>query len=221
MYIDHGAGGRVAVMQSDRPAPGEELNPGQPTVPRPAATVILLRGGEDRLEVLLVRRSPRARFMAGVWVFPGGAVDAHEGEGEDALRAAAVRELAEEAGIALASPAALVPFSRWITPAQVKTRFDTWFFLAIAPAGAEPAVDEQEIVAWRWYKPRAALAAARAGEILLVFPTIKHLEQLSTFPSSDALLEHARDREVRPVEPRVLVSGETARIVLPGEPGYE
>ncbi|MEA2197217.1 MAG: hypothetical protein QOJ25_1268 [Solirubrobacteraceae bacterium] len=207
-------------MHADRPAPGEELNPGAPTTPRPAATVILLRGNDRTLEVLLVQRNPDARFMAGAWVFPGGAVDPHEGEGDAALRAAAVREVAEEAGIALPRPEALVPFSRWITPAQVKTRFDTWFYLAMAPAGAEPAVDGQEIVSWRWYQPEAALAAARSGEILLVFPTIKHLEQVSAFGSAEDLFAHARGREVRPVEPRVLMSGETARIVLPGEPGY-
>jgi len=57
--------------------------------------------------------------------------------------------------------------------------------------------------------------------MLLVFPTIKHLEQLSTFATAGELLEYARGREVRPVEPRVLLSGETARIVLPGEPGYD
>jgi 8-oxo-dGTP pyrophosphatase MutT (NUDIX family) len=208
-------------MQLDRPGPGEELNPGQPTVPRQAATVILLRGGARSLEVLLVKRSPEARFMAGAWVFPGGAVDAHEGEGERSRRAAAVREVAEEAGIALSGAKALVPFSRWITPPQVRTRFDTWFYLAASPAGSEPAVDGHEIVDWGWYEPRTALEAARAGEMLLVFPTIKHLEQLSTFATAGELLEYARGREVRPVEPRVLLSGETARIVLPGEPGYD
>lgn len=208
-------------MRADLPGPGEELGAGPPTIPRAAATVIILRGGEDALEVLLVQRNPQARFMAGAWVFPGGAVDAAEGVGDVALRAAAVREVAEEAGIALSSPAALIPFSRWITPAQVKTRFDTWFYLAIAPAGARPAIDGQEIVQWRWYEPRAALAAARAGEILLVFPTIKHLEEISAFTSAEALLEHAREREVRPVEPKVLRSGQTARIVLPGDPGYD
>jgi 8-oxo-dGTP pyrophosphatase MutT (NUDIX family) len=208
-------------MQADHPAPGEELNRGEPTQPRPAATVILMRAGPSPLQVLLVQRNPAARFMGGAWVFPGGSVDAREGDGDGALRAAAVRELAEEAGIALDSPAALVPFSRWITPAQVKTRFDTWFFLALAPPGAQPTVDEQEIVQWRWYEPRAALAAARAGEIFLVFPTIKHLEQLSAFASGNELLAHARGRRVLPVEPRVLTTGETARIVLPGEPGYD
>jgi 8-oxo-dGTP pyrophosphatase MutT (NUDIX family) len=209
-------------MEVDRPAPGEELNPGQATVPRPAATVILLRGGDHSLEVLLVKRNPEARFMGGAWVFPGGSVDAEEGEGDAALRAAAVREVAEEAGIALVSASALVPYSRWITPAQVKIRFDTWFYLAVVPPGAEPTIDGQEIVQWGWYEPQTALAAARAGEILLVFPTIKHLEQISTFASADALLEHARGREIRPVEPRVLMAGgETARVVLPGEPGYD
>jgi hypothetical protein len=82
-------------------------------------------------------------------------------------------------------------------------------------------VDGQEIVQWRWYQPGAALAAARAGEIFLVFPTIKHLEQLSAFATADTLLEHARGRQILPVEPKVLTTGETARIVLPGEPGYD
>jgi 8-oxo-dGTP pyrophosphatase MutT (NUDIX family) len=208
-------------MQVNHPAPGEELNSGQPTVPRQAATVILLRGGDHALEVLLVKRNPQARFMGGAWVFPGGSVDAQEGVGEGSRRAAALREVAEEAGIVLASADVLVPFSRWITPAQVKTRFDTWFYLAVGPAGAEPTIDGHEIVAWRWYDPQGALDAARNGEILLVFPTIKHLEQLATFASADALLEYARGREVRPVEPKVLATGETARIVLPGEPGYD
>jgi 8-oxo-dGTP pyrophosphatase MutT (NUDIX family) len=204
-----------------RPAPGEELNSGPPTTPRPAATVIVLRGGADDLEVLLVKRNPEARFMGGAWVFPGGAVDRQEGEGDAALRAAALRELREEAGITLADASELVPFSRWITPAQVKTRFDAWFYLAPLPSGAEPIIDGNEVVDVRWYEPETALEAGRQGELLLVFPTIKHLEHLSRFSSADELLTHARGKEVRPVQPRVLISGETARIVLPGEPDYD
>src|SRR6185436_20389289 len=107
---------------------GEELREGgEETVPRQAATVILLRGGAETLEVLLVRRTPKARFMGGVWVFPGGAVDTTEGDGDAAHRAAAIRELQEEAAITLDDPAALVKFSRWITPKQVQIRFDTHF----------------------------------------------------------------------------------------------
>jgi 8-oxo-dGTP pyrophosphatase MutT (NUDIX family) len=207
-------------VDEDRAEPGAELNAGRATVPRLAATVIVLRGGGEGLEVLLVQRNPAARFMGGAWVFPGGSVAAHEGSGDAALRAAAVREVREEAGIELPDPRALLPFSRWITPAEVKTRFDTWFFLAPMPAGATPRADGGEVVDARWYAPAEALEAGRRGELLLVFPTIKHLEQLSSFASVDALLAHARGKEVRPVQPRVLVSGETARIVLPGEPGY-
>src|SRR4051795_7918078 len=117
-------------MAAHGPEPGTTLNTGEPTVPRQAAPVIVLRGGARRLEVLMVQRTPAARFMGGAWVFPGGAVDAHEGEGEAAHRIAAVRELAEEAAIEGVDAAALVRFSRWITPAAVKVRFDTHFFLA-------------------------------------------------------------------------------------------
>jgi 8-oxo-dGTP pyrophosphatase MutT (NUDIX family) len=208
-------------VENARPGPGEELNAGQETVPRQAATVILLRGGDGGLEVLLAQRNPAARFMGGAWVFPGGAVSPGDGDGEAGLRAAAVRELREEAGIGLPTPAELVAFSRWITPAAVKIRYDTWFFLAELPAGEEPRIDREEVVDARWFTPTGALSAARAGEILLVFPTIKHLEQLSGFTSVADLLAHARTREVGPVQPRVLGTGETARIVLPGEAGYD
>src|SRR5918912_4483271 len=110
-------------MQVDRPGPGEELNTGAVTVPRVAASVIVLRDSPDGPEVLLVRRNPAARFMGGAWVFPGGAV--RDGE---APADAALRELGEEAGMRLDGGAErLVPFSRWITPAEVKIRFDTFF----------------------------------------------------------------------------------------------
>jgi len=207
-------------MSIDRPGPEQPLNFGERTVPRPAGTVILLRGGASALEVLLVQRNPNARFMGGAWVFPGGAVDRDEGHGDSALRGAAIRELEEEAGISIGDPSELVPFSRWITPAEVEIRFDTWFFLAPLPAGAQARVDGSEVVDARWYSPTGALEARTRGELFLVFPTIKHLEQLSAFDSADALLAHARGREVHPVQPRVVTQGETARIVLPGEPGY-
>jgi 8-oxo-dGTP pyrophosphatase MutT (NUDIX family) len=207
-------------MEPAIPAPGEELNQGTPTVPRLAATVILLRGGPDSLQVVLVQRNPAARFMGGAWVFPGGAVHSEDGVGEAALRRAALRELDEEAGIQGVDPDELVAFARWITPAEVKTRFDTWFFLAPAPDAAAPQADGSEVIDARWYSPADALEAGRAGEIFLVFPTIRQLEQLSSFRSADELLAHARGQTVQPVEPRVLIEGETARIVLPGDPEY-
>jgi 8-oxo-dGTP pyrophosphatase MutT (NUDIX family) len=208
-------------VEIDRPAYGEELRESDAeTVPRQAATVILMRGGAEALEVLLVRRTPKARFMGGVWVFPGGAVDTTEGDGDDAHRFAAIRELQEEAAIALDDPAALVKFSRWITPPEVKIRFDTHFFLAPAPPDQEPQVDGDECVDFGWFAPSDALDAARRDEIALVFPTIKHLEQLAAFASADDVLAHARGRDVHAVVPRVVKEGEVARIVLPDDPAH-
>ena len=196
--------------------------------------MILLRGGAEELELLLVRRTPQARFMGGVWVFPGGAVDpadasptgfAAAGDGDPleklTLRAAAARELREEAAIVLVDPGELVEFSRWITPAEVRTRFDTHFFLAPLPAGQEPKVDGEECVDLGWFTPAQALEAHRNEQIVLVFPTIKHLEQLQAFASVEALLTYARGRTVQPIQPRVVVEGEVARVLLPGEPGYD
>jgi 8-oxo-dGTP pyrophosphatase MutT (NUDIX family) len=212
--------------------PGQALNRGEATPARQAATVILLRGGERALEVLLVKRTEKARFMGGVWVFPGGAVD--EGDppshpeghkrgagGIDAHRAAAARELSEEAGVVLADPRALVEFSRWITPEEVAIRFDTRFFLAELPPGQQPKVDGEECVEQGWFTPRGALDAFAREEIALVFPTIKHLEQLGAFSSVAELLSYASGREVVPVQPKVWFDGEVARVLLPGEPGYE
>ena len=148
-----------------RPTTRERLRrEGEPTTPRQSASLILVRDAEHGLELLLVKRNPRARFMGGFWVFPGGAVD----RGED-HSAAAVRELAEEAGVANVEPESLVAYSRWITPERIEIRFDTRFFVARAPAGARPRVDGEECVGLRWTTPRAALEEHARGELAPVF----------------------------------------------------
>ena len=121
----------------------------------PAATVLVVRTSrapasrDGDIEVLLVRRSHRASFMANAFVFPGGRVDAaDEGpalSGGDsgsgswaapqaadpllALRRAAARELAEEVSLQVGDLAQLIPFAHWITPSAEPKRFDTAFFL--------------------------------------------------------------------------------------------
>src|SRR3954464_10948767 len=75
----------VRPVEVDRPGPGEELNTGSVTVPRVAASVIVLRDSDAGPEVLLVQRNPAARFMGGAWVFPGGAV--HDDDGDPARTA--------------------------------------------------------------------------------------------------------------------------------------
>jgi 8-oxo-dGTP pyrophosphatase MutT (NUDIX family) len=191
-----------------------------PATPRPAATVILLRRGarhvERGVEVLLVQRSVEASFMPGVWVFPGGAIE----EGESAATCAA-RELQEEAGIDLGGAPDLIAWSRWITPEVVPVRFDTLFFVALAPPHSPPVADGVEVSDAGWFGPRAALDAHAAGELDLVFPTIKTLEALAPHANADEVIAAARERAVEPILPRVVGTRKAHRVVLPGERGYE
>jgi len=72
-----------------------------------------------------------------------------------------------------------------------------------------------------WFGPRAALDSHHGGELPLVFPTIKHLESLLPYSSSDEVLAAARSRVIEPVLPRVVGERGDRRVVLPGEPGYD
>jgi 8-oxo-dGTP pyrophosphatase MutT (NUDIX family) len=201
----------------DRPTIAARLRRDGPSArPRQSASLILVRDGDPGVELLLVRRNPKQRFMGGFWVFPGGAVEAGESH-----RATAVRELAEEAGVTGVDPQALVPYSRWITPEAIQVRFDTRFFVARAPADAQPRADGEECVDLRWSTAAAAVEAYAAGELALVFPTLKLLEGLSAFASVGGLLEHAATLDVQPILPRVVHGGDEPRVLLPGEPGYD
>jgi 8-oxo-dGTP pyrophosphatase MutT (NUDIX family) len=158
--------------------------------------------------------------MPGVWVFPGGAVDPEDGEGEAGHRACAVRELAEEAGIELADDAELVLFSRWITPEVVSRRFDAWFFLAVAPAHRPPRPDGVETTEAGWFAPSAAIEAQAAGEMALAFPTLAQLRALASFGTAAEAIEAHRDRAVEPILPKLIGSREEHRVVVPGDPDY-
>ena len=197
-------------MGADRPR-------GEGAPPRASASIIVLRDSRDGPEVLLVERNPEQRFMGGAWVFPGGATHADDASELET----AVRELEEEAGIALPEDAEPIRFSRWITPAEVELRFDTHFFLVRAPDGAEADADGRECVDARWIRPREALDAGDRGELKLVFPTIRHLEELARYRSVKDALDTARRRRVMPVQPRLLVQGGVAQVLMPGEPGYD
>jgi 8-oxo-dGTP pyrophosphatase MutT (NUDIX family) len=185
--------------------------------------VLLRRGGrhgERALEVLLLKRTERAKFMPGVWVFPGGALDPADGEGRAGHEACAVRELREEAGIALPEDEELVLFSRWITPEVVSMRFDAQFFLALAPAHSPPEPDGVETTEAGWFEPRAALAANDDGEMALSFPTVKQLESLLSFRTAEEAIEAHREAAVEPTLPKLIGTADEHRVVLPGDPDY-
>jgi 8-oxo-dGTP pyrophosphatase MutT (NUDIX family) len=187
--------------------------------------ILLRRGGRHSsrgLEVLLARRTEEASFMPGVWVFPGGAVDADELEAnaeDEAYRVCGAREVEEEVGLAI-DPGDLHQWIRWITPEEVPVRFDTRFYVALAPPHAAPEPDAAEITEVAWMSPRTALDRNRADEIELVFPTVKTLETLLPFATSDEALAAAAERSDEPILPKVIGTREDWRVVLPGDPDY-
>lgn len=168
--------------------------------PIPAASVIILR---ESFEVLMILRHEKSSFVPSAWVFPGGAVDASDGKAGtiDAARNAAIREVFEETAIRLDGE--LVPTSRWITPAGLPKRFDTWFFLTRVDRDVEVTLQQSEAVDSLWIAPRDALARGR--EFPMVFPTIKNLEAIAGATSIDALIASRRGARIEAVEP-VLVN---------------
>ncbi len=166
-----------------------------------AATVVLVRDASPGgLEVLLVRRNEALRHMGGMWVFPGGRVEAKDADGADdareAARFAAVRETAEEVGLEL-SPQSLLAFSHWTTPEGVKRRFATWFFIGVLDASAEVQVDGGEIACHRWVPPQVVLdeVADPGNPLRLVPPTFVSLTELAGYASSEAAMAALRARE--------------------------
>ncbi len=187
-----------------------------------AATVILLR---DPLEVFLVRRHGKSGFMANTYVFPGGKVDAADragGGGDlDAARAAAARELCEEAGVTV-EPASLGRWSHWITPSFEPRRFSAHFFVARMPAGQTARHDRHETTDERWIAPAEALAAQLEGELPLPPPTIRVLEELSAHTTVDEVLAEAARRapDIHPILPRSLLAGAVISLLWPWDPEY-
>lgn len=269
--------------EPDYTIPNERLPPGflqsleraptQAVVPRPAATIVLLRDSAAGPEVLLLERIKSAGFVPGAWVFPGGRVDRDDATpelvgrlvgltNEQASRrlalaeqadppalayyVAAIREAFEETGILVACGAggeagrsadrdpevvrlrtalladedvfpsvldnldvrmdcASVEYvAHWITPVAEPRRYDTRFFAAAVPAGVEAVPNEHEITRALWLTPEDALRRNLAGELPMVFPTIRTLNALLGFATPRDALDAFRERKISPILPRLV-----------------
>jgi 8-oxo-dGTP pyrophosphatase MutT (NUDIX family) len=186
---------------------------------REAATVVLLRDGSSGLETWLLRRVPKMAFAAGMSVFPGGKVDPEDEVGANGpelagiaaqlgtsvehtgiLVRAAIREIIEETDVRLVAEL-LRPWSRWITPETEPRRYDTYFFVAELPPGAEAAAVTSEASHAGWILVRQALAEYERGERPLLPPTVVTLTEVSRFESVEDVLWAAPDRVIEPVQP--------------------
>ncbi|MCG9916070.1 MAG: NUDIX domain-containing protein [Phenylobacterium sp.] len=115
---------------------------------------------------------------------------------------------------------ALTVFARWITPPVTPKRFDTWFYLAHAPADQLAVCDGRETVDACWYAPEAALGAAERGERKVVFPTRMNLGRLARSTSAATAIAEAETRPVVTVQPEIHDGPDGRRLVLPEAAGY-
>jgi 8-oxo-dGTP pyrophosphatase MutT (NUDIX family) len=184
---------------------------------RLAASLIGVRDAAEGPEVLVIERTLDHRFLPGYVAFPGGAVDPSDGpraerwfgDADEAGRAAAIRELAEEAGLAVtarsvlrvdpvhplapidAAPpprAGLPEIARWIAPDRVPVRFDARYYAARMDDTAEPEPDGTEAAAAWWESPASLLASWEAGDRLLYWPTHFTILALAACRDADELL---------------------------------
>ena len=120
----------------------------------------------------------------------------------------------------------LTPWARWITPEVSPRRFDTWFFAAALPAGqlaglaaaGLAATGPGESDSGTWWRPSAALEAARAGQITLLPPTAVTLAELAAYQDVEGIL--AERRMITPLLPEVVVEDERAWLAMPQATEY-
>jgi 8-oxo-dGTP pyrophosphatase MutT (NUDIX family) len=175
-----------------------------PTVAAPAASVILLRDSQDGLETYLLHRHALMPFAASMVVFPGGRMDPVDAEGDlHPIRACAVRETAEETGVLL-DEANLLPWAHWITPEFETRRYDTWFFVAAMPLDQQAVDMSGETDLAEWSTPGQALAAVHSESLKMLPPTMSILIELADLATVAEVINHATDRRILPVLPRLV-----------------
>jgi 8-oxo-dGTP pyrophosphatase MutT (NUDIX family) len=128
-------------------------------------------------------------------------------------------EVLHGAGLRLRA-SALVPWSRWITPAVggvIRKRFDTRFFLARVPPGQEPKHDEREATEGLWLAPVTALRQYQAGEIQLAPPQIMSLAHLSRHRNTAQAFTEAQSRPPPLVHPEPFEQEGVRVICYPGD----
>lgn len=261
----------------------------EPSEPKPAATVLLVRAPSDEIEVFMIKRNAKTNF-GGAWVFPGGKLDPVDEEIEinsfcagltDEMASqiidvesgglnywiACIRECFEECGVLLAyrengdlfgasddaemkilaafrdklnrgepvllelckelnlklAVDRLAYVSHWITPKMEMKRYSTRFFIALAPSDQKAIHDGSEGVESTWITPENAIKGGEEGKFPIILPTIRNLEAIVGFTSTNELLENKVkfQSEVSSIEPKFFMKDGKMIGLLPGDDGYE
>jgi 8-oxo-dGTP pyrophosphatase MutT (NUDIX family) len=112
--------------------------------------------------------------------------------------------------------------AHWVTPTGFSRRFDTRFFVVRAPAEQVATHDAGETVADQWIRPVDALDAHDRGELEMMPPTIRNLEAIARFSTSQEVFGYATTlRDIVRVEPRIVTRDGEVRLLMPGDDGYD
>ena len=115
----------------------------------------------------------------------------------------------------------LAGFAHWVTPPGPPRRYDTRFFVAVAPPEQTASHDDAEAVAHVWIRPSDALDRARGGDLRLVFATTTTMTWLAGFNSTSAVMAQARVPRSIPVhEPRAARAGDAKRVLIRSHEAY-
>ncbi|XOB92471.1 MBL fold metallo-hydrolase [Pseudomonadota bacterium 24LQ007] len=117
----------------------------------------------------------------------------------------------------------LAYLSHWVTPPGPPRRFDTRFFVAVAPEGQVASHDGTETIDHVWIAPAQALEEHRAGARLLGLPTIRTLRVLSEFGTTGEMMRyaHANPPEAFPDQPWPAVRKGKPVMLEPNAPAYD
>ena len=118
----------------------------------------------------------------------------------------------------------IVPFSHWITPDIETKRFDTRFFAAEMPKDQTTLHDGNELTNSLWITPKEAIKKAWNGEIKMILPTSKNLEQAFDFDSINELISFYKNKgssEIKSILPKFKKVDGKWESRLPDDEGYE
>ena len=128
-------------------------------------------------------------------------------------------EALEEAGARL-DVGALTPLARWLPRSKETRVFDTFFFVARAPDGAEAHADGGECVLALWTTATAMLADSDAGRRQMLFPTRANLIRLAQFGCFDEARTDALAHRVEIISPAIEERDGLRTIRIPAGLGY-
>lgn len=162
-----------------------------------------------------------ARPKGSVELIPGEQLKALEHYREPLAKSElGIAEFLEKENLRLACDQ-LVPFAHWVTPEMMPKRFDTFFYMAVAPGDHIAIHDGYESVDSIWISPVDALEGARSGKYTIIFPTRVNVELLAESQTVEAAIDSSRSRNIVSVLPWTEQREDGNYVCIPADAGYQ